>query len=183
MAVDRRPKPRQALSQPNPVPATLTENQDEPSPEAVGQAEELLRPLLRDPTQASQTVARIIAVSERFSGPIPHPRHFEAYEQSVPGSGREILEMAKKEQRHRHSSETLEIIYPYIGLGVGFLAFAGCIAGSIFLALHGHDTVAALMLGVPVLGVIGWFINSRISGANDEQSAVKGDANKPKKRR
>ena len=40
--------------------------------------------------------------SESFSGPLPHPDHFERYAQVVKGGGDRILTMAENEQKHRH---------------------------------------------------------------------------------
>jgi uncharacterized membrane protein len=33
---------------------------------------------------------------------MPHPRILGGYEEIIPGTAREILEMAKSEQKHRH---------------------------------------------------------------------------------
>ena len=74
--------------------------------------------------------------------------------------------MAKKEQAHRHRSQNLELLYPYIGLSAGFIGFLACIVAAAFLAIWGHDGIAFAFLGVPVVGVISWFVNSRISLSN-----------------
>jgi len=102
-----------------------------------------------------------------FRGPLPHPSHLQAYDRILPGSSHEILEMAKREQAHRHTAQRLEMLYPYLGLAAGFLGFLACIGGGILLALNDHDAVAGGMLGVPSLGVIGWFIHSRLSDAQE----------------
>lgn len=62
--------------------------------DVINQAVEYLRPFLRDPTTAVQAVTRIVAVAEKFSGPMPHPMHLRGYKEIVPGSAREILDMA-----------------------------------------------------------------------------------------
>jgi uncharacterized membrane protein len=92
-------------------------------PVVFDRAIEFLRPLLRDPSQAPEAAARIVAVAEMYIGPIPHPEDFKAYEDAVPGSGKEIILMARREQEHQHKSESLEMLYPYLGLICGFIAF------------------------------------------------------------
>jgi uncharacterized membrane protein len=146
--------------------------------EGVSKAVELLRPLLRDPALASTAAAQIMAVTELFSGPMPPPGHFKAYEEAVPGSGKDIISMAMRAQRHRQRTETLLTLYPYFGLAAGFLAFAGCIIGACYLAINGHNAVAGLMLGVPTLGVIGWFIDSRVAPNNQAGSSPKAGTQK-----
>ena len=81
----------------------------------MGKAAEILRPLLRNPDEASKAATAIVARLEMFSGPMPPPQHLERYNSIVPGAGRIILDMAVKEQRHRHSMNRLEMVYPYLG--------------------------------------------------------------------
>jgi len=61
--------------------------------------------------------------------------------------------------------QLLEMVYPYLGWFAGFIAFLTCIAGSVYLALNNQEKVALALLGVPVLGVVGWFVRSRVSTA------------------
>lgn len=46
--------------------------------------------------QRAQVVAQVtsLVTEERFSGPIPHPRHLAQYDQVVPGSAATIIGMA-----------------------------------------------------------------------------------------
>src|SRR3954453_14890360 len=128
--------------------------------ETLKPAVDILRPLLRDPKQAPQAVARIAV--QLFRGPIPPPDDFAGYEHVLPGSARELMDMAKSEQTHRHRMQSLEMLYPYVGMISGVICFGACIAGSVWLAIEGRETVAGLLLGVPCLGLISWFIRSRL---------------------
>jgi len=133
-------------------------------PEFVDKASELLKPLLRDPTQAPKTAAQLVAVLEMHKGPLPHPRILGGYDEIIPGAAREILEMAKAEQRHRHTMENRETAYPYFGMALGGTCLLSCIAGAVFLATHAYsEKVALALIGAPVLAGIGWFINSRLN--------------------
>jgi uncharacterized membrane protein len=167
--------------------AAPPQQEADPPPEtaALEPAVEVLRPFLRDPAQASQAVARMVTAVRMFRGPLPPPTDFKGYNDVVPGSGREILDMAKGEQLHRHKMQYLEMIYPYLGWFAGFVCFLTCIAGSVYLAMNDRETIAGLLLGVPCLGVIGWFLNSRVSGpVTTTKDGPKPPAKRaPKKRR
>jgi len=59
--------------------------------------------------------------------------------------------------------ERFEIIYPYCGLSAGLVVALLAVGGAIYLGSIGAITVAGLLVGVPVVGCIGWFVNSRVS--------------------
>jgi hypothetical protein len=111
-----------------------------------------------------ETAERLIvaALSETYTGPLPHPRHLEGYDDVVPGAARDILNMAISEQKHRHRVQMLEIAYPYLGWLAGFVGFLACVAGAIYLGLHQNTPVALALVGVPSVGAIGWFVRARI---------------------
>lgn len=109
---------------------------------------------------------------------MPHPSHLKAYDEIVPGGGREILDMATREQRHRHRMQWLEMIYPYLGWFAGFAGFLTCVGLAAYLAVNNHEAVAAGLLGVPCFGVIGWFINSRLSNGQS-QPPSRGSGSRP----
>jgi uncharacterized membrane protein len=134
----------------------------ETEPEAIEQAADALRPYLRDPRQASEAAISVAMVAERYIGPLPHPGHLKAYEDISPGSAQQIIAMARKEQEHRHTMQFLEILYSYLGWLTGSLGFIFCVAGAVYLALNDRDHVALALLGLPVLGVIGWFVRARV---------------------
>jgi uncharacterized membrane protein len=49
---------------------------------------------------------RIIGyMREEYRGPLPHPRILQQYDELQPGLAREIVNMALKEQEHRHEME------------------------------------------------------------------------------
>ena len=140
----------------------------DPTPEVISKVAEILRPLIRDPNQASQAVAKVVAAAEMFSGPLPHPQHLQAYEAIAPGIAKQIIDMAAKEQRHRHKMQTWEMAYPYFGGIAGLASFNFCMSVSAWLGMNDHQTLALAMLAPPCVGVIGWFVRSRITLAKDE---------------
>lgn len=143
------------------------------------------------PEQANQ--AALIGVSvaaEQYAGPLPHPRHFKQFDDTVPGAGNRILAMAEREQKHRHRQENLINVYPFCGLALGAAALFVCIFFAARLFMGGHPGGGAALVGVPVLGAISWFVNGRIGGksspaANDRpsESGGKNRGKAPRKRR
>jgi uncharacterized membrane protein len=139
--------------------------------ESLEPAVEIIRPLLRDPELAPQAVARMATAVRMFSGPLPPPDVFKGYDDVVPGSAHEILEMARREQCHRHRMQFLEMLYPYLGWFAGFVCFLACVIGAVYLAMNNRLIVAGALLGVPCLGVISWFIHSRLSSTESPPTA------------
>jgi hypothetical protein len=155
--------------------------------ESLEPAVEIIRPFLRDPEMAPQAVAKMVTAVRMFRGPLPPPEVFKGYDDVLPGSAREILDMASREQRHRHKMQWAEMAYPYLGWFAGFACFLACIAGSVYLAINNSQIVSGLLLGVPCLGVIGWFIRARITGSESgsprARDVLKTPAKRPPKRR
>jgi uncharacterized membrane protein len=177
---DETPGTQRAKPEP---PAAPGQKSVDPSAEAADfePAAEILRPHLRNPGQAKQVVAEV-ATAVLFHGPLPPPDVFKGYDEIVPGSAREILSMAAQEQRHRHRLEVFEMVYPYLGQLAGFVGFLASLGGAVYLAMNDRPTVAGLLLGVPSLGVIGWFINSRVSAGSSTPAAAPRKS-RPRKRR
>jgi len=100
-----------------------------------------------------------------MGGPLPVSTEFAAYEKVLPGAAREILDMAKAEQSHRHSNNRKDlnggITHQFLALILGAGLLGGCIWGAVYLAMNDHPAIAGLLLGVAVLGVITSIIRSR----------------------
>jgi len=114
-------------------------------------------------TEGELNQARLLAVMQSHSGPLPDPTTLKAYDSIVPGSAATIIVMAESEQRHRHRLESLEHLYPFLGMGLGFIALLLCIGGGIHLATIGNTTIALALLAAPLIGSIGWFVKGRLS--------------------
>src|SRR5579864_3478904 len=56
-----------------------------------------------------QIVSYVHEVQEIYSGALPHPRHFDQFERTLPGAADRILVMAEREQTHRHTWEQREL--------------------------------------------------------------------------
>ena len=144
------------------IPAAIETENENAEPVVIEKATEALARPSNDPAKTPKTAVPVAMFEERHSGPLPHPRHLKAYEDISPGSAGNILAMARREQSHRLRMQTLEMLYPYLGLLAGSLGFLACVAGAVYLSVHDRERVALALLGLPVLGVIGWFVRSRV---------------------
>lgn len=124
---------------------------------------EVLQPELEGQENLPEIVEEILNITaEAYSGPLPHPSHLAAFEQIEKGTAHRILLMAESQQSHRHWQERMRTIYPYSGLLLGFLCFLACLIAAVSLAPTA-PYVAALCLGLPVVGAVGWFVKARLS--------------------
>lgn len=107
-----------------------------------------------------------IAVSEQFSGPMPHPKHLREYESTLPGSAERILSMAEKTLDHnisvRDRSLLAEIEDTKRGMRYGATLFGLLIlCGFSSLFVTDSELVPGLFLGAAVIGGITAFIEGR----------------------
>ena len=135
---------------------------DATRPEVLDKAFRVLQPYLKDEKQASNAALQVVSAVRTHVGPLPLPEILDEYDRVLPGAAQEIMNMALREQQHRHSMENSQRVYPFLGLGSGLIAFLSCVAGAIYLALSGQPVVAGLLVGAPLIGAIGWFVNSRL---------------------
>lgn len=107
-----------------------------------------------------------IAVSEQFSGPMPHPKHLREYENTLPGSAERILSMAERTLDHNlnihERGQLAEIEDTKRGMRYGAFLFGlliSCGFASIFFT--DSEIVPGLFLGAAVIGGITAFIKGR----------------------
>ncbi len=55
------------------------------------------------PPQQEKVAHELAPLVFSFSGPLPPPGLLAQYEAAIPGCGRDIVDMAKSEQKHRHN--------------------------------------------------------------------------------
>ena len=117
--------------------------------------------------QRGEIVTRVYSmlVSERFSGPMPHPRHLRDYEDILPGAAERILAMAENSLAHNARMETTiiqgEIDDRKRGMRYGLGAL---VLSMVFGAGFGYldkIEIALAFLGTAVLGAVVAFIKGR----------------------
>lgn len=121
--------------------------------------------------------------TEVFQGPVPHPDILAGMERVVPGSARDLFEMAKAETAHQHEMEVLTTtaninaqrkqleIADYqskavfrsdtLGQIAGIIVSMTCIGAAVYLAVNGHEWVAVVLAGIPTAAVIQAFFAKR----------------------
>jgi uncharacterized membrane protein len=113
-------------------------------------------------TQALIQIVTSVAKAESFSGPMPHPRHLNEYEKTLPGSAERILSMAEKEQNHRHRQEDRivgsQVRNSMFGLCFALILSIGMLIGATYCAIINQPWVSGLFLSVAAVGMIKSFV-------------------------
>ena len=120
------------------------------------------------PDSQSETSLSIERVEASFSGPVPDPATLKAYDIVLPGLAERIVDRWEKQSDHRMALEktvvegdTRRANWGLVSATVISLAVIG-VSG--VLAMHDHETVAAVLAGVDIAALAGVFIygtNSR----------------------
>lgn len=112
------------------------------------------------PEDRQDKIRRIVSVAQRsssFRGPLPHPSHFEGYNNVLPGAAERILAMAEKQQaydmeqgRNMHSLLSK-------GLWIALLLVIGAFAIVAFAIYRGLNNVVYATLATSVI-MVGVFV-------------------------
>ena len=107
---------------------------------------------------------RTVAHTEvhQFSGPIPNQESLAKYDQIVPGSAQTIINMAVKEQEHRHQMERnslnkssrLAMVSTILGFSC-VLLLIGLVVYSIIAGAYGTALAAVISAIAAVAGIFG----------------------------
>jgi len=116
----------------------------------------------------ARVVERVVRTirSEFFRGPLPHPRHLKAYEETCPGLATRIVAMAEKAHSRQEDRLDKSMDYEFrdrrLGLFLGFFALLALLgAGLVSLAL-GAVAIGSTLMAASVIGtVIGTFAHGR----------------------
>lgn len=119
----------------------------------------------RDLHQVAQRITQI-AVSEQFSGPMPHPKHLREYDDIFPGAAERILSMAEQNLAHNIGLNAnileAEIADHKLGMWQGAGLFALLILAAFSaLFLTENAVIIGLFLGTAAIGGVGLFIHGR----------------------
>lgn len=120
-----------------------------------------------------QVVERVMTIieSEIFSGPLPHPRHLQAYESICPGLADRLLKMAEMQQSADIEYDKAEQANEHAdlkrGMWMGFGALGLLIVAAGATAWAGQTGMAVTFLGTAAVGTVGRFIAGRKNGNGD----------------
>ena len=118
-----------------------------------------------------------LAIAERYSGPVPHPRMLQQYKDVMSDAPERIFSMAEKQQGHRMDLEKSvikgDIRRADTGLILGFVLFLVMGIGAIILLALGKDLQGFVVLGTSLISGIGNFIRVGRERAKTPQAAPK----------
>jgi uncharacterized membrane protein len=145
-----------------------------PEPSAARLKEILEQQGLRvDPAKAQIVLQQVkTEIIKAHVGPLPAVEDFAGYEEVCPGSAREILDMAVRQQKHRHYMDRYsagsEFWLPVIGIGAAVVTVVAMFAAGVWLAFGGHEGLAiGVLSGTGIVTVVGAFLQR---GKTTEQS-------------
>jgi len=109
-----------------------------------------------------------VAFEVSFSGPLPAPVILKEYDTIVPGLASRIVEMAEKEQAHRHQYENQTIEIQKSGQSKGFYIAMAVIVGGIVLIWTGHSGYGFATILLTGAALIGAAIYGRMNVADKQ---------------
>lgn len=133
-----------------------------------GEVAERLGPVLSNLPRVQReqilSVALNVVREEIFSGPLPHPRHLEHYDEVLPGGADRIFQMAERTLTHNlevtKQAQTNDQIYRILGMCLGFIALMVLVGAAVYAGLSDRLGLASGLLGTSVIGSIGAFVTA-----------------------
>lgn len=127
------------------------------------------------PEQRSVIEGTLFAMEQRsYSGPLPAPEDFEAYEKVLPGATDRIITMAEKslESRINNEKTIIDTRLKQSGRGqiFGFILalFFGVVA--VLLALTGHEVLAGIIASGDIISLAIIFVLNREPSKKNEDN-------------
>ena len=119
-----------------------------------------------------------------YQGPIPHPDILKGFDLLVPGTAKDLIDLAKLESSHRRDLENkaleanifaqkkqLEItdyqskvVYrtDLSGQLLGAITSISCIAASVYLVMNGHERAAIILASIPIGAIVKSFMPEKL---------------------
>jgi len=121
----------------------------------------------------SRRIVRVVQEAEHqellFAGPLPPPELLAEYNKVFPGCAEAIVEMAQKEQQHRHSRESrlseADFTLARRGQLIGATLAIVAVVGAIYLLAHDKSITGLSVLGAVVATFGGAFVYERYQRA------------------
>ena len=100
-----------------------------------------------------------------YRGPLPDPAMLAAYKAIEIDLPDRIVRMAEQnaatERRTTERSQTFSLVSDLFGRVAGLAFASGGLVAAVVLALHGHDTVAGVIGGTTIIGVVAALITGK----------------------
>lgn len=133
--------------------------------------------------EENQQKAMLVMASyeEKYSGPLPHPKHLEAYEHIQPGLADRIVKMAEAQQEHRFSLEKKAIGEQMNsnkrGQYFGFILALVLVLVSVIVMTTINSIIGIVMIAIVVITIFALYKNGKVSIAADlRNKKVSGEA-------
>lgn len=133
-------------------------------PESVERLKEILERQGVPPAKAEIVLREVTTeIVRAHAGPLPSVEDFAGYDEICPGSAQEILDMAVRQQTHRHHMEKYnagsEFWLPALGLAAAVIVVLAMLGAGVCLALTGHENLAvAVVSGTGIVTAVGAFL-------------------------
>lgn len=123
-------------------------------------------------------------IAEMHQGPLPPAHAMADYDRVLPGAAERIMQMAEREQSHRHSvqqeqltqSKFLATSYMQqdtLGKKMGFSIAVLVLAIACLMALLGHEVLAGILAGLDLVGLSAVFVIGKVLSRDDSKNTEK----------
>lgn len=101
-------------------------------------------------------------VSTSYQGPIPAPNHLREYDDLVPGSAKQIMDLFEAQSRHRMAMEShvirSDVRRSWTGLILGFVVAMTVVLCGTWMIATGHDWAGGSMITTGLGSIVGVFV-------------------------
>jgi uncharacterized membrane protein len=137
---------------------------DGAAPEPAARLQQILERHRVDPDKVQVVLQEVkTEIIKAHVGPLPSVEDFAGYDSVCPGSAKEILDMAVRQQKHHHHMDRYtaasEFWLPVIGIVAAVAVVVAMFGAGVYLALNGHETLAiGVLSGTGIVTAVGAFI-------------------------
>lgn len=117
------------------------------------------------------------SIETSYKGPIPPPDYLKGYKDVLPNAPERIFTMVEEQQKHRIAMEKM-IMERNLGLSdrgqiLGFIIVVLFLVAAVYLALDNHETLACIIMGTTLLGVLVVFVLNKLPWFNKDSDEIK----------
>lgn len=132
--------------------------------------------LLPEENRQQALILMTRVVSRAYRGPVPDAEDMQKYKSVDPTFPERFVRIAEREQEHRHGLDSNDQKNDYdlkkSGQNKAFYALIVLLAVVLALVFMKETTVAGILAGTTIVGVVGMFITGRYLEYKSEQTEV-----------
>ena len=115
--------------------------------------------------QQTQTVVSYQSEAEEYTGPLPHPKHLDAYERIMPGAAQRIFDAFDQQRAHRQALEKTavdaNVASEKRGMWLGFVLAGAFLVAAVYLITQGFGVAGLAIIGGEMASLAGAFVWGR----------------------